>query len=67
LGADLAAVGVGEGECAFGVAGDLEFAVVVVAVVSVAQIDQELGVGGSVGAVFEDVVGRRSWARSLEY
>ena len=54
---DGAAVGVGEGDGAFGVAGDLEFSVVVVAVVSVTQIDHEFGVGGSVGAVFEDVVG----------
>jgi hypothetical protein len=56
VGVDLAAARIGERDDAFGVTADLQFRVVVVNVVSVAQVDHVFGVGDSVGAIFEDVM-----------
>jgi hypothetical protein len=53
---ELAAVGVGEGDCAFGVAADCDVSVVVLAVIVIAQIDHESGVGDPIRTIFEQVV-----------
>jgi hypothetical protein len=56
VGVDFAAVGVGQGDCAFGVAGDCDVSVVVLAVIVIAQINHVLGISDPIGAVVEEVV-----------
>ena len=53
---DLATVGIGEGDDAFGVTADFDDSVVMLPVIVIAHIDHELGVGDSVGPIFEEVV-----------
>jgi hypothetical protein len=56
VGVELAAVGGGEGDCAFGVAGNGDVSVVVLPVIVITQINHVFGIRGAVGAVFEEVV-----------
>ena len=55
-GAEFAAVAVPRRDDAIRVAGDGELSVVVSSVIVIAQIDHPLGIGESIGALFEEVV-----------
>jgi hypothetical protein len=54
---DSSSVGVGEGDDAFWVTGDVELAVVVHGVVVVTEVDHVGHVSGPIGTVVEEVVG----------